>query len=70
MVRRLWTQIGREQLLKTVDLQRNVKKPELELFDEWRKEAWHRYADEVYHELDCSGQKCGTLASNRNVWGD
>lgn len=70
VVRRLWSQLGRRQLLDSVDLQKNVKKPELELFDDWRQDAWHRYADEVYREFDCGGRKCGTLMSMRNVWGD
>ena len=70
VVRRLWNQIGHQSLMSSPDLQRNVVRPELELFADWRKEAWTRYADEVYHEFDCGGKRCSTLASNRNVTGD
>lgn len=69
VVRKLWANYGREQLLEWPDLQRNFVKPELELFDEWRQEAWVRYADEVYSDADCPGGGCGTLVSNRNYLG-
>jgi hypothetical protein len=70
VVRRLWTQLGHPELLASNDLQQNVKKPELDLFDEWRQDAWIRYANEVYRSFDCGGQTCGTLTSMRNVSGD
>lgn len=70
VVRRLWAENGHPNLMTSPDLQRNVVRPELELFDDWRKEAWMRYADEVYHEFPCGGTQCGTLASNRNLIGD
>jgi len=69
VVRRLWSTLGRPQLLESIDLQKNVRKPELELFDDWRRDAWVRYANEVYRDFDCGGKRCGTLASRRNVWG-
>jgi hypothetical protein len=69
VVRRLWQTLGRPRLLQSVDLQRNARRPELVLFDDWRKESWHRYADEVYRDVDCAPKKCGTLVSNRNYLG-
>jgi hypothetical protein len=69
VVRKLWANYGREQLLEWPDLQQNFVKPELELFDEWRQEAWVRYADQVYSDADCPGGGCGTLVSNRNYLG-
>lgn len=69
VVRKLWANHGREQLLQWPDLQRNFVKPELELFDDWRQEAWIRYADEVYSDVDCPGGSCSTLVSNRNYLG-
>ena len=70
MVRLLWGRFGRASLKATPDLQRNVRKPELFLFDEWRKEAWGRYASEKYWETDCGGVPCGALTSNRNIKGE
>ena len=70
VVRRLWEQIGHPNLMSSPDLQRNAVRPEISLFDDWRRDAWVRYADEVYHEFDCGGKRCGTLASNRNFMGD
>ncbi|MBS1841572.1 MAG: hypothetical protein JSS69_01100 [Acidobacteria bacterium] len=71
IVRRLWQTMGHEALLMSKDLQKNVRQPELETFDEWRREAWIRYADEVYRQVDCpaGGGNCGTLLSNRNYLG-
>ncbi|HWF37739.1 MAG TPA: hypothetical protein VG322_04420, partial [Candidatus Acidoferrales bacterium] len=70
VVRRLWAQRGHADLLASPDLQRNVVRPELELFEDWRQEAWLRYAIAVYHGFECGDRECGTLASNRNVTGD
>lgn len=70
VVRRLWAENGHPNLMTSPDLQRNVVRPGLELFDDWRKEAWIRYADEVYHAFPCGKAQCGTLASNRNLVGD
>ncbi len=70
VVRRLWDQSGHQSLVASPDLQRNVVRPEIELFNDWRREAWSRYADEIYHGFHCGGNECGTLASNRNVTGD
>ncbi len=69
VVRRLWQTLGHPQLIGSPDLQRNVRRPELALFDDWRQDAWVRYADEVYRDVDCPGGGCGTLASNRNYMG-
>ena len=69
MVRYLWDSVGHVQLLQSVDLQKNAKRPEVELFDEWRQDAWLRYADEVYKDFSCGAKRCGTLASGRNPWG-
>ncbi len=65
----MWEKFGHPSLLAALDLQRNVKRPELFLFDDWRREAWTRYADEKYWESDCGGKRCGALTSNRNPWG-
>jgi len=70
IVRRLWRTLGQPQLLRSVDLQKNVRRPELVLFDDWREDAWTRYAGEVYRDVECSGGECGTLSSNRNYMGD
>jgi hypothetical protein len=67
--RRLWQTLGHPRLLQSADLQRNARRPELVLFDDWRNDAWHRYAGEVYRDVDCAPQKCGTLVSNRNYLG-
>jgi hypothetical protein len=69
MVRYLWDNVGHGQLIESPDLQENTKRPEVELFDEWRQDAWTRYADEVYKGFPCGGERCGTLSSNRNPWG-
>jgi hypothetical protein len=52
-----------------MDIQRNVRRPELLLFEDWRQEAWTRYANEKYWQFDCGGAICGALTSNRNPWG-
>jgi hypothetical protein len=70
VVRRLWQTLGHPALLQSADEQRNVRRPELASFDQWRQEAWKRYADSVYHDVDCPGGGCGTLANNRNYLGD
>src|SRR5262249_32304921 len=38
----LWQQFGSPGLRQAPDLQRNVRRPELLLFDDWRHEAWTR----------------------------
>jgi len=68
-VRRLWQTLGHPRLLQSADIQRNARRPELVLFDDWRNDAWHRYAGEVYRDVECAPQKCGTLVSNRNYLG-
>jgi len=68
-VRFLWTNTGHSELLRSNDLQQNVVRPELVTFADWRKDTWLRYANQVYHGFDCDGRRCGTLASNRNPWG-
>jgi hypothetical protein len=65
----LWEKFGSPALKGSLDLQRNVKQPELFLFDDWRKEAWSHYADEKYWGFPCGGAQCGLLRSNRNPWG-
>ena len=69
IVRRLWQTLGHDGLLQSADLQQNVRRPSLATFDEWRQDAWMRYADEVYRRVDCPGGGCGTLSSNRNYLG-
>ena len=69
-VRMLWKQLGHPALLRSGDEQRNVLRPELHSFDEWRHDAWSTYADEVYSGWPCGTRQCGTLASNRSVTGD
>jgi hypothetical protein len=68
-VRLLWADTGHPELLGSNDLQQNVVRPQLATFDDWRKDTWIRYANEVYRGFDCGGQQCGTLISNRNPWG-
>jgi len=65
----LWEMFGSPALKQSMDVQRNAHRPELLLFDDWRKEAWTRYANEKYWEFDCGGARCGALTSNRNPWG-
>jgi hypothetical protein len=65
----LWEQFGSPGLKRSMDLQRNVRRPELLLFDDWRNEAWTRYANEKYWEFPCGTKHCGALTSNRNPWG-
>jgi len=66
----LWDQFGGPTLRNSTDLQRNVVKPELFFFEDWRHEAWARYAGEKYWDFDCGGgQRCGAITSNRNPWG-
>ena len=67
--RLLWEKFGSPSLLGALDLQRNLKRPELFSFADWRREAWTRYANEKYWEGDCAGRRCGALTSNRNPWG-
>ena len=62
----LWEQFGSPALKQSMDLQRNFRRPELLLFDDWRTEAWTRYANEKYWETDCGRARCGGLTSNRN----
>jgi len=70
VVRKLWANYAHEQLLQWPDLQQNLVRPDLELFDDWRQEAWVRYADEVYSDVACAAGGCSTLASNRNYLGE
>jgi len=65
----LWEMFGSPALKQSMDVQRNAHRPELFLFDDWRKEAWTRYANKKYWEFDCGGARCGGLTSNRNPWG-
>jgi hypothetical protein len=66
----LWDRFGGPSLKDSTDLQRNVVKPELFLFDDWRREAWTRYAGDKYWGFDCGdGRRCGAITSNRNPWG-
>src|SRR5262245_30843004 len=65
----LWEMFGSPELKRSMDLQRNVRRPELFLFEGWRKEAWTRYANEKYWEFDCGNARCGAVTSNRNPWG-
>ncbi|PYY05409.1 MAG: hypothetical protein DMG69_26830 [Acidobacteria bacterium] len=69
-VRRLWQTMGHPELLQSPDLQRNVRRPELVLFDDWRHDVWVRYASQVYRHVACRTDNCGTLMSNRNYMGD
>lgn len=66
----LWEVFGSPALKQSMDLQRNVRRPELLLFDDWRTEAWTRYANEKYWEFDCGGARCGAFTSPRNLWGN
>jgi hypothetical protein len=68
--RLLWEEFGSPELKRSIDLQKNARRPELFLFDDWRTEAWSRYADEKYWETDCGGHRCAGLTSNRNPWGN
>jgi hypothetical protein len=69
-VRLLWASTGHQELLLSNDLQQNVVRSQLVTFDDWRKDTWIRYADELYRGFDCGGRQCGTLVSNRNPWGE
>ena len=69
VVRRLWSDEGRKELLRSDDLQQNVTRPELVTFDDWRTDTWVRYANQVYRGFDCGNRRCGTLVSNRNPSG-
>lgn len=69
-VRLLWANTGREELLRSPDLQQNVVRPELVTFEDWRKDTWIRYANQEYRQFNCGGEHCGTLASNRNPMGE
>ncbi len=65
----LWQKFGSPALRESTGLQRNVRRPELLLFNDWRSESWTRYANEKYWEMNCGSQRCGALTSNRNPWG-
>lgn len=69
IVRRLWSDEGHKELLRSDDLQQNVTRPELVTFDDWRTDTWVRYANQVYRGFDCGNRRCGTLVSNRNPSG-
>jgi hypothetical protein len=68
-VRLLWRQLGHPELLHSEDLQRNVLRPWLVTFQDWEKDTWVRYANNVYFGSPCGKNQCGTLASFRNPWG-
>lgn len=68
-VRLLWKNTGRDEFLRSNDLQQNVVRPQLVTFDAWRKDTWIRYADQTYRGFACGNERCGTLVSNRNPWG-
>ena len=70
VVRRLWSDEGHKELLRSDDLQQNVTRPELVIFDDWRTDTWVRYANAMYRGFDCGNQRCGTLVSNRNSAGE
>ena len=61
----LWERYGRPAFERTLDLQRNLERPELWAFDAWRQEAWGRYADEVWRPFELDGRPVGTLVSLR-----
>ncbi len=66
----LWEKFGSPNLKNTIDLQRNVNRPDLFLFDEWRHEAWGRYVEEKFWDRPCgAGLRCGGISSNRNLVG-
>ncbi len=66
----LWEKFGSTNLKNSIDLQRNVVRPDLFLFDSWRQEAWTQYAEEKFWDEDCGPHiRCGAISSNRNPWG-
>ena len=69
VVHLLWQDEGHHELMQSNDLQQNVLRPQLVTFQDWAKDTWIRYADEVYRGFDCGDRRCGTLASFRNPWG-
>ncbi len=70
ITRLLWDKFGSSNLKSSIDLQRNVVRPELFLFDQWRHEAWTQYAQEKFWDTECGpGIRCGAISSNRNPWG-
>jgi len=68
VVSHLWETFGRPVLLASPDAQTNYASKQLNLFDTWRQETWHRYVQEVYREFDCDGERCAALVSKRNKW--
>jgi len=69
-VRLLWATLGHPELLRSQEEQRNVLRPELRSFEEWRTEAWSAETREVYRSWPCGFLQCGTLESMRNVRGN
>ncbi len=67
VVAALWNWFGHEAFLETLDLQRNVRRQDLWLFDQWRGDAWGRYADEIWRDYNLGGKKVGTLVSRRRL---
>jgi hypothetical protein len=61
----LWEKIGHPELMRSVDLQQNVRFKDLFLWDDWRKDTWERYAYESYKAFDYDGAPCGLLTSRR-----
>lgn len=68
-VRLLWADTGHRELMRSNDLQQNVIRRNLVTFEQWRKDTWIRYANEVYRGFPCGSRECGTLVSDRNPWG-
>ena len=70
VTRLLWQKFGSPNLKSSLNLQRNAVRPELFLFDQWRQDAWQRYAQEKFWDEECGpGLRCGGISGNRNPWG-
>jgi hypothetical protein len=65
VVSNLWEEYGKKGLLENPDLQTNWTNKVLGLFDSWRNEAWHCYAQDIYREFDYDGERCATFISRR-----
>ena len=70
IVSALWDWFGHDAFLETLDLQRNFRRQDLWLFDQWRSDAWGRYADEIWREYNLGGKNVGTLVSRRRLDSD
>lgn len=63
--RYLWEKIGHEQLMGSIDNQRNPLDESMIDFEDWADMVWYDTCDRDYTAFDYNGRECGLLTSRR-----